>query len=249
MVWPASVITRNISFGKAVVLETGDDLELTVATKSTRSLISSTEGYLMESMMAVFVTGFAGDEVVFPLPVTNQPGWMDPETREILVVGPEVHSHLYLTTLTVRLAQQTIKQYTIGPYPLPQGTGTVDGETMLISDDTQEGVLVTIPEAWTEIIAAANAASNPAGSTAGQVFTSTGPGTAPIWADAEGGGGEQIRRANVSGVYPPRGTDELVPVRWIGPTQPVVALPTDPVNWLTTPTAMSGFDLFDRVVT
>lgn len=196
MVWPASVITRSISFGKAVILETGADLSLRVTTRASRSLVSIAEGFRMETMSASFETAEAGEEILFPLPVTNQPGWADAATRMAILVGPDEHSHLYTTTLTIYSGQTLVRTYNVGPYPVPQGAGVLDGDTMLIPDETQPGVLVTIPEAWQLIIDSANAASTPAGSTAGQVLTSTGPTTEPVWAASTGTTYAAISQAN-----------------------------------------------------
>lgn len=181
MAWPASVITRQISFGKAVVLETGDDLSLRVVTKATRSLISLAEGYRMESLTTTYEAGTPGSDVIMLLPVTNQSGWLDAETREPIVVGPDQHSHLYNSVLTIFKGTAAIGSYDIGPYPLPMGSGVIDGDTMLIPSTTEEGVLIPMPELWQEIIDSANAALSGDGSTAGQVYTSTGPNTPPTF--------------------------------------------------------------------
>ena len=157
MAWPSSVITRQLSFGKAVVLETGDDLSLRVVTKASRSLVSQAEGFRMEKLSASFETAEVGGEVVFPLPVTNQAGWLDAETRLPISVGGEEHSHLYTTRLTLFIGSTQVADYEIGPYPVPQGVGVLDGDTMLVPDETQDGILVAIPEAWANIIADATA--------------------------------------------------------------------------------------------
>ncbi|HWU31993.1 MAG TPA: hypothetical protein VN108_03910, partial [Marmoricola sp.] len=155
MAWPASVVTRKISFGSAVVLETGEDLSLTVATKANRALVSMGQGFRMESYIFTMTSGVA-EEVVFDLPVTNQTGWMDAETRQPLTVGADVHSHLYTTTLTIKRGGEVLKSYTVGPYALPQGAGVLDGDTMLVKDPVS-GITLTIPEAWQQVIDSANA--------------------------------------------------------------------------------------------
>lgn len=156
MAWPPSVITREISFGKAVVLETSDDLSLSAVTRASRSLVSMGEGFRMETMSASFESADAGEEIIFPLPVTDQSGWMDPVTRKPIEVGPDQHSHLYTTTLTIRKGTAVVNTYKVGPYPVPQGVDPIDGDTMLVSDEAQPGVLITIPEAWQRIIDSAS---------------------------------------------------------------------------------------------
>lgn len=157
MPWPASVITRIVSFGQATILESGEDLSLRTVTTASRSLISQSHGYRLESRSVSYETSGAGEEVAFPLPVTDQAGWLDAETREVLDVSGDRHSHLYTTTLTVFVGSTQVATYTIGPYPVPQGAGPLDTDTMLVPDETQDGILVAIPEAWANIIADANA--------------------------------------------------------------------------------------------
>lgn len=229
MVWPASVVTRQISFGKAVILETGEDLSVRLSTRANRSLISQVEGYRMESVVASFNSSTPGEVITFPLPVTNQAGWLDADTRMPIEVGPNKHTHLYTTTLTIFKGSSTIAEYVIGPYPMPSGGGIIDGDTMLIPSGTQEGVLVPLPVIWQQVIDSANAALKGTGSTAGQVWTSNGPNTPAAWKNPTGGGGggtpaEQwlLPVIFANGSYPtqPATPPPGVKVRWFfGPEQ------------------------------
>lgn len=181
MVWPASVQTRLISFGKAVVLETGADLSLRVVTKASRSLVSRAEGFRMETLSHSAEVSNPGESITFLLPITNQAGWLDARTRQPITVGPNQHTHLYTTVMTIYRDGTTVATYEIGPYPIPSGIGTIDADTMLVPSGTLEGTLVPLPQVWSELIAAANAAVNTAGTTAGHVLTSNGPGQPPSY--------------------------------------------------------------------
>lgn len=233
MAWPASVITREISFGKAVVLETGQDLSLRVSTRASRSLVSLAEGFRMEALVAAFETSEPGDEIVFPLPVTNQPGWADAATRQGIEVGEDEHSHLYTTTLTIYSGSSQIRQYTIGPYPVPQGEGMLDGDTMLVPSGTQPGALVPLPEIWEQIITEATAlldlrgepqgiatldnnARVPMGQLPLPAIASSGAMTSTYAAVVEHGANADVARPTSNGV-----------VLWIGSVTPTNAQPGD----------------------
>lgn len=157
MTWPATVITRYVSFGKAVILETGTDLSLRAVTRASRSLVSMAEGFRMETQSASVETAEPGEEITFLLPVTNQPGWADAATGMALEVGGDRHSHLYTTTLTIYSGSTMVRTYQIGPYPVPQGAGILDGDTMLVPSGTEDGALIPLPEAWAQIIEDASA--------------------------------------------------------------------------------------------
>lgn len=178
MAWPASVLTREIVFGKAVILETGADLSLRTVTRASRSLVSLGEGFRMESLVAQYETSDPGEVVAFELPVTNQPGWADAASRMGIEVGEDEHTHLYTTTLTIYSGTAQVKQYTIGPYPIPMGEGPIDGDTMLVPSETQSGALVPLPDVWAEIVADANALLNLRGEPNG-IATLDGAGVVP----------------------------------------------------------------------
>lgn len=179
MAWPGSVITRSISFGKAVVLETGADLSLRVVTKASRALVSRTEGFRMETLTYSVEVSAAGEEIVMDLPITNQAGWLDATTRTPIEVGPNQHSHLYSSTLTIFRDGSEVARYEFGPYPIPAGSGTIDADTMLIPSGTEQGVLIPFPDLWREILENASIALSGDGVPAGRVWTSGGPGVPP----------------------------------------------------------------------
>lgn len=155
MVWPATVQTRIVTFGKAVILESGADLTIRGVTRASRSLISQASGFRMEALVATYDSADAGDEISFTLPATDQTGWLDASTRQVIEVGTDRHSHLYTTVLTIFHGQNRLREYTIGPYPVPRGSTPIDGDTMLIPAKTDEGVLIPIPDAWNQVFAEA----------------------------------------------------------------------------------------------
>lgn len=147
MVFPVNVLTRQVSFGGAVSVEGGTPLVVRVETKSNRALIKASSGYRLESLTST-LDSTAGEDVVFELPVTDQNGWIDAAARQAIVVGTDQHSHLYTSKITILNGNVKVAEYVYENYPVPSGAGVLDGDTMLLSDPAQPGVLVAVPETW-----------------------------------------------------------------------------------------------------
>ena len=122
MAYPSGVITRNVSFGGAVVLENGEPLAITVVTKSSRSLIWVATGERLESISETIVSSDPGDEVVFDLPVTDQNGYLDGETRQAIIVDGDEATHTHTTEIFASQdGAKWVSRAVIGPYALPRG--------------------------------------------------------------------------------------------------------------------------------
>lgn len=156
MAYPAGVITRSISFGSAVAIETAERIEMHVAIKASRSLVWTATGTPLISIGGNF-TSTDGFEQVVTLPVTNQPGWSDGQGGAILA-GGEVHSHTYVATIDYKFAASTISSVKAGPFVLPSElSGPLDIDN-LIPATSGGGAVVQIPDTWSQQIAAAQAA-------------------------------------------------------------------------------------------
>lgn len=178
MTFPPEITTRIVSFGGAATTEAGIPLRLTAATRAVRpdpehpqvllpaALTSLATGFRLEPLVHETSSPVDGEDLWFELPVTTMTNMLDTRSRQAIVLGPDEHTHLYETTVTVWVLTggtddepvftQVGSPYVIGPYPVPAGAGILDGDTMLIGDPTT-GALVAIPEVWAEIIADASA--------------------------------------------------------------------------------------------
>lgn len=153
MPYPAGVATRTVTFGGAATVEAGRTLTIRTTTTASRSLIWNSTGYRLESITAQSESSTPGTELSFTVPVTTQSGWLDAETRQTIdVSGEDTHSHLYTTILSIYDGTVKIRDYTIGPYPVPAGSGVLDGDTMLIPNVPATGTLVALPESWLDLI-------------------------------------------------------------------------------------------------
>lgn len=147
MAFPVNVATRSVSFGGAVSIEAGTPLTVRVVTEASRSLIKASSGYRLESMEDT-KESTAGEEIVLELPVTDQNGWIDAVARQAIVVGTDQHSHLYTSKVSIYNGNARVAEYVYENYPVPSGSGTLDGDTMLLADPAQPGILVAIPDTW-----------------------------------------------------------------------------------------------------
>lgn len=157
--YPAGFLTRPVHLGGAVSVEAGVPLTVHVVTEASRALIHIASGERLEKLAHRSVSPLSGELVWWETATTDRSGeYLDAETRQAIVLGPDEHTHLYTTTLTVLSGGEQVGEYTVGPYPVPTGDRSAyDLDTNLISDGTAEGTLVAIPELWVQIIADAQA--------------------------------------------------------------------------------------------
>lgn len=158
MTYPASVVTRPVQVGGAISVEEGHPLTVEVTTVASRSLVHQATGTRMEKLAFERSSWEVGEAIWWEIACTDQSAtYLDGETRQAIVLGPDEHTHLYTTTLRILDGVEQIAQYVIGPYPVPSGSSMLDLDTHLIPDGTAEGTLVAIPDQWAATIADADA--------------------------------------------------------------------------------------------
>lgn len=144
MAYPLNVKTRLVSFGGAATVEAGIPLHIRISTESSRSLIWVENGYRLESLAALYMSATDGQEIIFEVPTTDQNGWLDAATRQAIIVEPGEASHLYTTKLEIFTEDhELIRTYEIGPYAVPEGSGTLDADLLNPDYDPIEGTLTT----------------------------------------------------------------------------------------------------------
>lgn len=155
MTYPASVVIRPVQIGSAVSAVSGRVLTARTVTTASRSLIHLPSGARLEKVVEDRTANYTGEPIWWEIATTDQSNtYLDGETREMIVLGPDEHTHLYTTTLTIRDGADLVAEYVVGPYPVPTDGGSLlDLDTMLIPDETAEGELVTVPSAWGDIVA------------------------------------------------------------------------------------------------
>lgn len=158
MTYPTSVVTRPVQVGGAISVEEGRPLSVEVVTVASRSLVHQATGTRMEKLAFRLASWEVGEAIWWEIAATDQSNtYLDGETRQVIVLATDEHTHLYTTTLRILDGDEEVAQYVIGPYPVPSGSSMLDLDTHLIPDGTAEGTLVAIPETWAAIIADASA--------------------------------------------------------------------------------------------
>lgn len=175
---PSGITLRNVSLGRGVVMESGVDLSLRVRVKASRDLVWSATGTPVRTIQTTF-NASPGEEVIFPLPVTDQAGWM--LNGELVDVTGGNQSHTYTVEVDFILAGvKSSSTAKLGPFALPTGDlSTVDLDT-LVPAPTGGGATIAIPDAWSDLVAEAQAAAVAAQAAAPRVVRSkndTGQGT------------------------------------------------------------------------
>ena len=160
MSYPLGVVTRTITVGDSITVESGTDLTVRATLRSSRGLVWIATGERAVSAPEVLESVAAGEAVAFTPPVTDQSGWRDLATGALIdVSAPNAHTHTYTITLVTLRGTRQIDRRVIGPFPLPTGDGTPVDADLLIAADTVPGLLVSVPDSWGGMVAAAEAAA------------------------------------------------------------------------------------------
>ena len=160
MSYPLGVVTRTITVGDSITVESGTDLTVRATLRSSRGLVWIATGERAVSAPEVRESAAAGEALAFTPPVTDQAGWRDLASGALIDVStPNAHTHTYSITLVTLRGTRQIDRRVIGPFPLPTGDGTPVDADLLIAADTVPGLLVSVPDSWGGMVAAAEAAA------------------------------------------------------------------------------------------
>ena len=163
MAYPEYIPTRVVSVGGATALESSALLKIQVAIVASRSLIWDATGYRFEKA-GHSVESELGNEVQIILPRTDVAGWKDAATGSIIDVSAEdAYSHRYTATVRFLDANNSVvgAEYTIGPFPIPDGEGAIDLDRM-VPASTVAGDAISIPDLWSQLVSQAEAAATSA---------------------------------------------------------------------------------------
>lgn len=151
--WPEYVIRRKVTVGRPFAIVGGVLLIPEVEISTTASLIHDATGDPLVASSDKF-RGEVGEQVVVELPVTDQPGYRDAATGDIIDVSePNTHTHLYTATIRFLGAdRREVAKRVIGPFALPQGDGTDVDLDKLLPAVTVDGERVRIPDLWTQLV-------------------------------------------------------------------------------------------------
>lgn len=97
MAYPQGLETRNVTFGKAVVLESGQQLDMRVTIKASRSLVHRPTGSPLITTSSLFISAYDGDGSIM-LPVCDSQE-MGTGNGMSLVLGPGEVTHTYTATI------------------------------------------------------------------------------------------------------------------------------------------------------
>ena len=118
MAYPLDVVTRTITVGDSLTVESGTDLTVRATLRSSRGLVWVATGERVVSSPEVRESATAGDAVTFTPPVTDQSGWRDLATGALIDVStPNAHTHTYTITLVTLRGTRQIDRRVIGPFP------------------------------------------------------------------------------------------------------------------------------------
>lgn len=126
MALPAYIPVRTVGFRGVLELEQGKGLTAKVAVRSSGSLRWADTGELFETLGGTFTSG-RGASVTFPLPVTDDDGWLTTANEIIDVSEGGAYTHTYTATVVVMDAsgRQVGDVYEYGPFVVPASDSTL----------------------------------------------------------------------------------------------------------------------------
>ena len=142
MAYPEGLPTKTVSFGQAVVLESGMPLAMRVTIKASRTLIYRPTGSPLVSTTTLFTSTEDGSRTL-QLPITDSPD-MGTGNGQSIVLGPNEVTHTYTAVIDYLTSDGSrpvagIPTVNVGPFSLPSSTpGVVDLDDLLSSGNVPE---------------------------------------------------------------------------------------------------------------
>lgn len=115
MAYPVGLPTKMVSFGSAVVMESGTPLDMTVTIKASRNLVHRPTGTPLVTAQTVFVS--SGGSGTLELPVCDSPD-MGLGNGVAIVVGAGQVTHTYTATIRYLNGTTAVGTVTVGPFAL-----------------------------------------------------------------------------------------------------------------------------------
>ncbi len=166
MPFPAYVPTRQVTLGGAQALETSDPLVIKATIKASRSLVWDATGYRFESARVDVASTEAGTELTMLVPRTDVVGWRDSRLNALIdISAPGSYTHAYTLEVQFYLGGNMVSSDVIGPFTVPGGDGALDLDKVIPAGSTS-GQAVSIPDAWSDAVEAAQQAANGAAQSA-----------------------------------------------------------------------------------
>lgn len=162
MPYPDGLETRQVSFGRAVVIESGATLGMRVSVKASRTLVHRPSGQPLLNIETVFVTDEASGNGTLELPVCDSPDMGLGNGTSIDVSDGKV-THTYsariqyidlATGAPIKGVERVVPQFAI----LSTDEGVLDLDDLIYPTGTP-GSGIAIPDVWTPRVAAAEEAA------------------------------------------------------------------------------------------
>ncbi|WP_134739992.1 SGNH/GDSL hydrolase family protein [Nocardioides sp. 503] len=158
MPFPAGITTRLVTLGPGTTMEAGDALGVKATVKSSRDLVWAATGTAVRSVEKTYENE-AGLELEFPLPVTDQAGWLLNGAIVDVTEGKQSHYYIIGLEFYAEGVSRPVSTATLGPFSIPEGDGSPIDADKLIPATTQGGATISLPDSWSEAVALAQAAA------------------------------------------------------------------------------------------
>lgn len=159
MAYPVGLPIRNVSFGSAVVMESGNPLDMSVTIRASRTLVHRPSGTPLVAAQTVFLSGSDGSGMI-PLPVCDSPN-MGLGNGTAITLGANQLTHTYTATVRYLSGETIVSTATIGPFAVrTSDPEEVDLDDLLVVGGSTAGT--GLPSYLTDALAAAERAEEAA---------------------------------------------------------------------------------------
>lgn len=159
MAYPVGLPVRNVSFGSAVVMESGTPVDMSVTIRASRTLIHRPSGTPLVAASTSFLSG-AGGSGLITLPVCDSPD-MGLGNGTAITLGTNQLTHTYTATIRYLSGTTVLSTITVGPFAIRStDPEEVDLDDLLVVGGSTAGT--GLPSYLSEALAAAQRAEDAA---------------------------------------------------------------------------------------
>lgn len=163
--FPQGITTRDIEVGPAIDLTSSTSYAIRVMVTPSRSLVWNSEPVLS----GIKVYNVPASEIGhITLPVTNQSGYRDTDGN-LIDLEPGQHAFYYKVDVFYLRKGAVVSRKPVMRVVLPAGLGSVDIDEMIQFSSSAAGGTISVPDMWSEQLAAAENAAEEAAASAAQV--------------------------------------------------------------------------------
>jgi hypothetical protein len=173
MTFPDGVTIRNLTTGSPFgLVGSDDDLTMELQLTPSRFMVWAANGSVAVGRK-VIARSQPGQQLVVPVAVTDQPGWLDGAGNVISVAGG-AQSHTYGVKVFIKSGSEVVAEFPTKTLAVPTGDGSDIDLDLTLPLPIGGTVTIAIPDTWSQQLAAAQTSAAAAADSAAEAAASGG---------------------------------------------------------------------------